>query len=187
VLYGGPNEYHELAVEGDQTDSDGLVEGSEVMIKQKAGYTIVNWAVTPERKVVRLQGDLYVYLLSMSSTWDSFLYLLCRSLLDGQLTTSTDRTEAYNFWVPPISGQTGASDVIVKAGYLIRTVEVSPHTLSLVGDVNATTPLEIIGGAPKNLRTVLFNGKPLRFHQARDGGVVTATVPFKDCCVLPVA
>ena len=51
-------------------------------------------------------------------------------------------------------------------------------TLSLVGDVNATTPVEVIGGAPANLKSLLFNGKPLSFKQDKVG-VVTATVDFK--------
>nr|XP_036579971.1 beta-galactosidase precursor [Colletotrichum truncatum]KAF6787727.1 beta-galactosidase precursor [Colletotrichum truncatum] len=154
VVYGGPDEHHELAVEGDQGDvtDDDVIEGSDVTIEQKEGYTILGWAVSDERKVVRVHKNLYVYLLS--------------------------RNEAYNFWVPPTESNYGTSDVIVKAGYLVRTVEVNGDTLSFSGDVNATTPIEVIGGAPASLKTLNFNGKSVEFKQ-NDRGIVTASVDFK--------
>ncbi|WYZ36897.1 hypothetical protein EsH8_II_000403 [Colletotrichum jinshuiense] len=153
VVYGGADEHHELAVEGDGSNAsdDDVIEGSDVTIEQKDGYTVLGWAVSDERKVVRVHGDLYVYLLT--------------------------RNEAYNFWVPPTEGNFGTSDVIVKAGYLVRTVAVDGSTLSITGDVNATTPIEVVGGAPAALKTLNFNGKPLDFKQS-DRGVVTATVAF---------
>lgn len=73
----------------------------------------------------------------------------------------------------------GTSDVILKAGYLIRTAQVDGKTLNIVGDVNATTPIEIIGGAPTDLETLNFNGKAVYFTQDKLG-VVTATVNFKE-------
>ncbi|RYO74978.1 hypothetical protein DL766_009099 [Monosporascus sp. MC13-8B] len=155
VVYGGPDEHHELAVEGRGSDDDEVVEGSDVTVEQKDGYTILGWAVSSERKVVRVHGNFYVYLL--------------------------DRNEAYNFWVPPEPAHVGTSSVIVKAGYLIRTVEVDDATLSFVGDVNATTTIEVIGGAPEKLRTLNFNGRSLPFEQD-ERGVVTATVKFQKPC-----
>ncbi|TEA09861.1 putative beta-galactosidase A [Colletotrichum sidae] len=152
VVYGGAGEHHELAVEGDngEVTEDDVIEGSDVTIEAKDGFTVLGWAVSDERKVVRV-GDLYIYLLT--------------------------RNEAYDFWVPPTEGNYGTSDVIVKAGYLVRTVEVNGDTLSLSGDVNATTPIEVIGGAPASLKTLNFNGQSLDFKQ-NDRGVVTATVDF---------
>lgn len=90
-----------------------------------------------------------------------------------------DRNEAYNFWVPPTGSGSdfGTSDVILKAGYLVRTAQKEGKTLSLVGDVNATTPIEIIGGAPDGLKELKFNGASLDFEQNHDG-IVTATVDF---------
>lgn len=66
---------------------------------------------------------------------------------------------------------------IVKAGYLLRTVEVSGRTLALTGDLNATTPIEVIGGAPDRLSRLTWNGNNLRFKQSRTG-VVTATAAY---------
>jgi hypothetical protein len=72
---------------------------------------------------------------------------------------------------------TGETAVIVKGGYLMRTAAIDGKTLSLTGDINATTTLKIVGGAPKNLTSLTFNGKPLRFTQ-NNIGVVTATVEY---------
>lgn len=62
----------------------------------------------------------------------------------------------------------------------MRTAAVDGTTLSLVGDVNATTSIEVVGGAPRGLETFNFNGKALDFKQDADTGVVTATVEFVD-------
>ncbi|KXJ91390.1 family 35 glycosyl hydrolase [Microdochium bolleyi] len=150
VVYGGPNEVHELAVEGHTPSQCELLSGSGVKIESKGGYVVANWAVTSERKVVRI-GTLTVYMLN--------------------------RNEAYNFYVPPVAKQIGLSEVIVKAGYLIRTVEVSSKSLNFVGDLNSTTTLEVIGGAPSSLKMLKFNGKSLKFKQDKNG-VVTAKVAF---------
>ncbi|KXH56688.1 glycosyl hydrolase family 35 [Colletotrichum salicis] len=153
VVYGGADEHHELAIEGEQADvtDENVIEGSDVTIEQKDGYTVLGWAVSDERKVVRVHENLYVYLLT--------------------------RNEAYNFWVPPAVGDFGSSDVIVKAGYLIRNVAVNGDSISFSGDVNSTTTIEIIGGAPSSLKTLNFNGKSLDFKQ-NDHGAVTAKVDF---------
>lgn len=68
VLYGGPNEHHEIAVEGKGSDSDKVLEGDNVKIQQSSdGYTIVSWDISDDvedRKIVRVHGDFYIYLLS---------------------------------------------------------------------------------------------------------------------------
>ena len=65
----------------------------------------------------------------------------------------------------------------MQAGYLLRTVDVSDGSVHLTGDLNATTPIEIISGAPQPLKALTFNGKNLPFKQAA-GGVVTATAQY---------
>ncbi|KAF2761706.1 family 35 glycosyl hydrolase [Pseudovirgaria hyperparasitica] len=154
VVYGGPNEQHELAIE-DTSEGYGsaeTIEGSGVAIAQKTGYTVLNWATSSERKVVKTPSGLYVYLL--------------------------DRNEAYNYWVPATPASYGQGSLIVKAGYLIRSAVTDGTTLSLIGDLNVTTPIEIIGGAPQGLTDLQFNGESLDFKQD-DAGVVTATAEFK--------
>lgn len=98
-----------------------------------------------------------------------------------------DRNSAYNYWTidlpsNPVSGNftnntVDASAAIVKAGYLVRTVESAGSTLAITGDLNATTLIEVIGGAPSSLKKVTFNGKELSFNQSKSG-VVTATAVY---------
>jgi hypothetical protein len=96
----------------------------------------------------------------------------------------TDRNAAYNYWVLKLPNGDGlyapnlaASTVIVKAGYLMRNATVSGNTLNLIGDFNATTSVEVIGGAPSNLATLNINGKSAKFSQDSDS-VVTTSVSF---------
>lgn len=108
----------------------------------------------------------------------------------GSLLTFTDRNDAYNYWVlelpsSPISGNhtnatLDASAAIVKAGYLLRTTEVKGSSLALTGDINATTDIEVIGGAPAKLSELTFNGESIKFAQDSSTGVVTASVAYTE-------
>lgn len=61
VVYGGPNEEHELAVsKGGKAET---IEGSDVTTATKNGATVLHYTTSPERKVVKLENGLYVYLL----------------------------------------------------------------------------------------------------------------------------
>lgn len=62
VVYGGPNELHELAVVGTSTGS--LVEGDGVTIQQSNSSVILQWTTSAERRIVQV-GDLFVYVLGM--------------------------------------------------------------------------------------------------------------------------
>lgn len=142
ILYGGENETHEFAVPG----SLGLpskVEGTGLTIRRPTSTaTVIHWSVEPSRRVVHFGNDLEVHLL-----W---------------------RNDAYNHWVldlplpAPIrrhaSPARSNSSVIVKAGYLLRTVEISGSALKLTGDVNSTTDIEIIA-APNAVSSLYFNEK----------------------------
>ncbi len=63
ILYGGPSETHEAAFTGAKRLT--VTEGSGVKSQEKNGSLILNWAVTPARKVVNIDESLTVYLLSM--------------------------------------------------------------------------------------------------------------------------
>lgn len=80
-----------------------------------------------------------------------------------------DRNTAYNYWT--------ADDIVLKAGYLIRNATVDGTTLSIVGDLNATASLEVIGGAPSPLTKLAFNGEDLAFNQS-SSGTVAATLHY---------
>jgi hypothetical protein len=73
LVYGGPNEQHELAIKSSTkkwTADEGLTVAS------KNGNVVVNWQVTTTRRILTV-GDLEVYIV--------------------------DRNSAYNYWVPDIS------------------------------------------------------------------------------------
>lgn len=59
----------------------------------------------------------------------------------------------------------------------MRTANVDGSTLALTGDVNATTSLEILGGAPSGLSELTFNGQSLEFETSEEG-IITANVGF---------
>ena len=75
-----------------------------------------------------------------------------------------------------------ASSAILKAGYLVRNVSVSGDNMAITGDLNATMPLEIIGGAPADLQSLTFNGQTLQFQQD-EAGVVTATLAYSNATI----
>lgn len=59
----------------------------------------------------------------------------------------------------------------------MRTAKVSGTTLSLTGDMNATTSIEILGGAPTDLTTLLFNDEEFEFKVTKTG-TITANIDF---------
>ena len=64
--------------------------------------------------------------------------------------------------------------MILNAGYLMRTAKVDGTTLALTGDLNATTTVEVFGGAP-NVTKLTFNGKDVGFTTSNEG-VISATI-----------
>ena len=156
VLYGGPNESHEAAFVGQKNGK--IIEGTGVTTKSKNGTFILSWAVTPERKIVKFSSGLYVYLL--------------------------DRYEAYNYWAIDIPAASPADNyttsapksILAKAGYLLRTATVDGSNVALTGDINATTTIEVINGAPAGA-TLTFNGKTVKTTTDKNG-VIKATVEY---------
>ena len=63
ILYGGANETHEAAFTTSSNAS--MVEGSGVETQSSSESLILNWVVTPARKVVLIGQDLLVYLLGI--------------------------------------------------------------------------------------------------------------------------
>ena len=62
IVYGGPNEQHEIAI---QASSATIVEGNGATIVQKERYSIVNWNSNPERKIIKVGSNVYIYLLGV--------------------------------------------------------------------------------------------------------------------------
>ena len=150
VVYGGPGEHHELAISG--TYPTEMVEGSELQMKAVDGATILNWETSPHRRIVKVDNNLFVYVL--------------------------DRNSAYNYWTTDISSEQGSKGkLLTLTGYLIRTAKCDGNHLALNGDYNATKPLEVIFGAPASLESLTFNNRSLEFSQD-DQGAVKAVLEY---------
>ena len=61
VVYGGPNESHELAFT--PCGNARLVEGSGVKLANRNGDAIIGFQTSTERRIVELDNNLYVYIL----------------------------------------------------------------------------------------------------------------------------
>ncbi|KAK3076391.1 hypothetical protein LTS18_013155, partial [Coniosporium uncinatum] len=152
IVYGGPGEQHEMAFASDSATIESNA-GYFTTVTNANGMATIKWPVQSTGSTVKVGGSLYVYLV--------------------------DRNTVYNHWVLPLSGgksentftDNATSTVIVEAGYLLRTAEVSGRTLVLTGDINATTSIAVLGGAPSNLTSLTFNGESLDFVRDSDGVV----------------
>lgn len=162
IVYGGEGELHELAIDfsslehipGCQTDS----KGGQYRQTRNSTY-VYQWTVSRERQILKFDDELEVYLL-----W---------------------RNEAYNYWAvelpaaSPISNYSSPSksSVIVNGGYLIRTADVSKGQLSLTGDVNATTNIELVFDPTDSVEKLTFNGQQLETEKS-DDGKLTAQIEY---------
>jgi hypothetical protein len=93
---------------------------------------------------------------------------------------------------PPVPGvantpftNTGELAVIIKGGYLMRAAAIEGISMALKGDINATTTIQIIGGAPRGLSRLTFNGKVQQFTQDTHGIVTTTLIFTKPDFTLP--
>ena len=162
-VYGGPNERHELAVQNGGNAS--VIEGDGVTTSTVNGSTVLNWEVSSTRRIVQL-GNLYVYILDRYSAYNYWVLGLPSSTT-GNYTTGFSNTTGNASYTQA---------VVLRAGYLMRTAEVSSSCLYLTGDLNATTPLEVISGVPK-IDSLYFNGQSIAFQQA-DTGIVTSNLSY---------
>ena len=63
VLYGVDGEVNELAFSNAPTAT--VISGSGVTIKEINGAAVLNWQASSSRQIIRLNSDLYVYLIGM--------------------------------------------------------------------------------------------------------------------------
>lgn len=157
VLYGGAGELHEFALPK-HLPRPTVVEGSYVKIAKQGSAWVVQWEVAAQRRDLRA-GKLEIHLL-----W---------------------RNDAYQHWVlelpakQPIANYSSPSKetVIVKGGYLLRSAWITDNDLHLTGDVNVTTPLEVIS-EPKRFDGIVFNGQSLKSTRSKIGNLA-ATVHYQ--------
>lgn len=156
VVYGGPGETHELAIAATGLD---VLEG-DVKSSSTRGHTVLNFNVDGGRKIAKVgveNSSIYVYMLS--------------------------RNEAYNYWAVDQAPHDSSEAVIMKSGYLARTAKVNGDTLAVTGDLNATTPFEVIG-APSSVTKVTFNGKDVSVAADKAGALCgTIELPKADFSV----
>ncbi|KAI4592309.1 hypothetical protein KJ359_011368 [Pestalotiopsis sp. 9143b] len=153
VVYGGAGEQHELAISQDAANGQTINAPSDVLVNSTETSVILNFVTKPTVQIVSV-GDVQVYIV--------------------------DRNTAYNFWVLPVAGgdnslYTKTEDfyLVAQSGYLLRSVNATETSLEITGDLNATSPLWIVGGAPKGLQTLTFNGEEVEFSVDERGAIVS--------------
>lgn len=82
--------------------------------------------------------------------------------------------------------KTEDSTMVIKSGYLIRSVSATAKSVDIIGDLNATSPLWIVGGAPQDLKTLTFNGNKVDFTIDHAGAVVAQVTYTPANVALPV-
>ncbi|KAI3398729.1 hypothetical protein diail_8595 [Diaporthe ilicicola] len=158
ILYGAAGETHEFAFPAKLGKPTVEGDSSTVKIETVGSAVAVQWKVTQERKVLHYGSNLDVYLL-----W---------------------RNEAFNYWVleleaaSPVGNYTAQNkqSVIANAGYLLRTATKTGTSLYLTGDLNATSPLEIIAGLPGS-NNIYFNGAKVPGVKSANGRL-SATLTY---------
>lgn len=160
VMYGGANEVHEFALP-DYVGKPNVSSEPSIKMEGRGQASIIQWSVKPQRQVLTFPDvNLDVYLL-----W---------------------RNEAYDHWVlelpskAPVANYSSPSKshVIVKGGYLMRTAKVEDRTLSLTGDLNCTTELEILHEPTGSVDQIFFNGRALNGSRNEHGNLC-ATAKFQ--------
>ncbi|RDB20455.1 putative beta-galactosidase A [Hypsizygus marmoreus] len=152
LVYGNAGELHETAFKIGTTPPTAKVVGGSGAIKQKvlASNSLVLQFFTSGQTVVQA-GNIMLYIL--------------------------DRANAYQFWVlhPPSSGSYAhfntENPIIVKGGYLLRSVSIAGSALAIQGDLNNSTTFEIIAPAAAS-KSVTFNGSPLSLTKSTYGTLV---------------
>ncbi|KAK7416616.1 hypothetical protein QQX98_005087 [Neonectria punicea] len=152
VLYGGPDELHEVAVK--KASKFKVIEGDDLKSSVKKNVGVFQWKTSSTRRVIQT-GSLVIYLL--------------------------DRNSAYSYWVPDLPGDgdhpafgtsiMNPDSVIVNGPYLVRSISVEGSTLSVQADFNTSTVLEVIG-APKKVSRLSINGKAVKYQKSKLGNWV---------------
>lgn len=107
-------------------------------------------------------------------------------LTDSDVTSKViivDYVTATTFWQPVIDGQgkfanyvdiAGTTPVLIAGPYLVRNATLSGQTLSVNGDLNMTTTIQVFG--PGSINHVQWNGQDLKLSKTTWGSL-SATLP----------
>jgi len=104
-----------------------------------------------------------------------------------------DYVTATTFWQPVIDGQrtfanyidiAGTTPILVAGPYLVRNATLDGQTLSVNGDLNMTTTLQVFG--PGSINHVRWNGQDLKLSKTAWGSLsATLPGPERDTVSLP--
>lgn len=150
VLYGNKGELHETAIK---------FTGTTPKVQTVSGSGQIKQGVVSQTNLA----------LQYTTTGQTVVSVGAKTLL-----YIVDRANAYEFWSlsPPGQGALAAyntkNPILVKGGYLIRSLSTSSGTLSLVGDLNSTASFEIIAPAADS-KKVTFNGQSLSLKKTSYG------------------
>jgi hypothetical protein len=125
VVYGGPNEQHELAI-SDAKSAPRLWEGPATGTSfGDSKRAVVSWqTATTSRRVVQID-DLFIYILDRNSAYNHWVLDLERSDYWGNYSANVGNT----------------TSIVLEAGYLVRHASIDGTSLKLLGDLNATVPI----------------------------------------------
>ena len=104
IMYGGPGETHEFAVDGDAQISRVEGNGFSVMKMESSVAGVVRWTTSPERQVVQI-GDLAIYMLGERLSPGQLNFLM---YIDERKQTATRRTTTGSPCCPRTAAPTGA-------------------------------------------------------------------------------
>jgi beta-galactosidase GanA len=105
---------------------------------------------------------------------------------NGVKVVVADKLTAYRFWAPNLSNDPTApvdKSVLVQGPYLVRGISLESHTLALKGDVANATVIEVF--ASKSVKSLIWNGKPLRTSRTPHGSLTASISGFKGAINLP--
>ncbi|KAJ7237206.1 glycoside hydrolase family 35 protein [Mycena haematopus] len=178
LVYGNTGELHETAFKFTSVIPAATVVSGTGTIKSQTltGNSLAIQYQTTGQTVVQV-GNILLYVLGMSPI---------SAVACAKHRSVPDRATAYEFWVlhPPSTGTfaqfSTQNPILVKGGYLIRSVSTTNSNLAFTGDLNSTTPVlfEII--APAAFESATFNGVQLKLTKTRYGTLTaqkTATLP----------
>ncbi|KAF9008853.1 glycoside hydrolase family 35 protein [Cyathus striatus] len=154
-----------------------------------SGATVVAKVLSGQRQIKQKFISNNVLALQYTTSGQTVIEIGSKTLL-----YVLDRVTAYQFWVLhlPSSGNypyfNKDDPIIVKGGYLLRSVSESDGTLSINGDLNATASFEII--APRDAsKVVTFNGQRLSLsatdHGSLKANAIKANLPAVSLPDLP--
>nr|GAT53820.1 glycoside hydrolase family 35 protein [Mycena chlorophos] len=156
LVYGNAGELHETAFKFATSTAPQVkvVAGTgKIQTKSLADNSLALQYTTTDQTVIEIGSGILLYIL--------------------------DRANAYEFWMlhPTTTFAHLQKDpILVKGGYLIRSLSTSGSTVALMGDLNTTESATFEVIAPASLHSVSFNGAKLSVSKTAYGTLTAEKV-----------